>query len=70
MNGEGDRVAGEVGDLPRPERPVVSAAMQRIGPVVELRVEGLAANLVLAAADAVHVTAWNGIVDRVRWVLS
>lgn len=69
MDGEGDGVLSEVGDLPRTEGPVVGAAVQSVDAIVELRAEGLVADGVLAASDAVYVATGDGIVDGVRGIL-
>lgn len=69
QDGEGDRVGGEGRDVERAVRPVVGSAVQRVLPIVFLRLVRHPINRVLSIADAVGVPAGDGIVHRVTGVL-
>lgn len=69
MNGEGDRVLGEVRHFPKPVRPIVGTAVEGVVSVIGFSVVRLVADSVLSVADAVNVAAGDGIVDGVGWVI-
>ena len=69
VDGEGDRLVGDIGDVPLAVRPVVCAAVQGVLAIVLLQLVGLAVEGELGVSNAVGVTAGYSVVDgmsRVR----